>query len=173
MAEQSVIGTYDKMEAAENAIRALDRGGFPIKQVSIIGQDLQSERDVHGFVTTGDVAKSGAGVGAWVGGIFGLLVGAAVLFVPGFGPLIVAGPVAAWLLGGIEGAIVGAAGGGILGGLIGLGVSRDHVVKYEEEVKAGHYLLVAHGSAEEVTRAQRILDGTGAGEVVAHVPASA
>ena len=64
-----------------------------------------------------------------MGGIFGLLVGAAVLFVPGFGPLIVVGPAAAWLLGGIEGAIVGAAGGGILGGLVGLGVSRDHIVQ--------------------------------------------
>ena len=64
MPEQSVIVTYDTMEAAESAIRDLDGGGFPVKQVSVIGQDLQSERDVHGFVTTGDVAKSGAGMGA-------------------------------------------------------------------------------------------------------------
>src|SRR5947209_2743301 len=155
MPEHSVIVTYATMEAAESAIRALDRGGFPVKQVSVIGQDLQSERDVHGFVTSGDVAKSGAGVGSWVGGLFGLLVGAAVLFVPGFGPLIVVGPAAAWLLGGIEGAIVGGAGGGILGGLVGIGVSREHVVKYEEEVKAGKYLVVAHGSADELARAQR------------------
>ena len=154
MADQSVIGTFDTVQGAEDAIRALNQGGFPIQQVSIIGQDLKSERDVHGFVTTGDVAKTGAGIGAWVGGLFGLLVGAAVLFVPGFGPLIIAGPAAAWLLGGIEGAIVGAAGGGILGGLIGVGVSRQHIVKYEEQLKAGKSLVVAHGSAEDVARAR-------------------
>ena len=66
MAEQSVIGTYATLQGAEDAIRTLDHGGFPIKQVSVVGQNLESDRDVHGFVTTGDVAKSGAGVGAWV-----------------------------------------------------------------------------------------------------------
>jgi hypothetical protein len=173
MVTHSVIGMYDTMQEAENAIRALDRAGFPIQQVSVIGQNLQSERDVHGFVTVGDIAKVGAGTGAWVGGLFGLLVGAAVLFVPGFGPLIVVGPAAAWLLGGIEGAVVGALGGSILGGLIGLGVSKEHIVKYEEELKAGKYLVVAHGSPEDVARAQSVLHATGAGAVAAHGVAGA
>ena len=74
--ENSVIGVYENMAAAEEAVRQLDKGGFPIKQISIIGQDLQSEKEVHGFITTGDVAKSGAGTGAWMGGLFGLLIGA-------------------------------------------------------------------------------------------------
>jgi hypothetical protein len=40
----------------------------PAEQVSIMGQDLHSETQVHGFVTAGNVAKTGAKSGAWVGG---------------------------------------------------------------------------------------------------------
>ncbi len=168
MSNQSVVGVYDDMPKAEEAVRMLDKGGFPIKQVSIVAQDLESEKEVHGYVTAGDVAKSGAGTGAWVGGLFGLLVGAAFIWVPGFGPLLVAGPFAAMLLAGIEGAIAGAAGGGLLGALVGWGVSRDHILKYEEKLKGGKYLLIAHGSAAEVERARTLLQITDADELDVH-----
>jgi hypothetical protein len=167
--ENSVIGVYENMAAAEEAVRQLDKGGFPIKQISIIGQDLQSEKEVHGFITTGDVAKSGAGTGAWMGGLFGLLIGAAFIWVPGFGPLMAAGPFAAALLGGIEGAVAGAAGGGLLGTLAGWGVSKQHIVKYEEHLKGGKYLVIAHGSQAEVEKAKNILSEDIAVEVTAHV----
>ena len=167
--ENSVIGVYKNMAAAEEAVRQLDKGGFPIKQISIIGQDLQSEKEVHGFITTGDVAKSGAGTGAWMGGLFGLLIGAAFIWVPGFGPLMAAGPFAAALLGGIEGAVAGAAGGGLLGALAGWGVSKQHIVKYEEHLKSGKYLVIAHGSQAEVEKAKNILSEDTAVEVTAHV----
>ena len=96
----------------------------------------ESEREVHGYVTAGDVAKGrGPAPGLGWAGFFGLLFGAAFLWVPGFGPLLVAGPLSAALLGGVEGALAGAAGGGLLGALFGWGVSRQHILKYEERVK--------------------------------------
>jgi hypothetical protein len=169
MSEQSVIGVYHAMSEVEEAVRMLDKGGFPIKQVSIVAQDMESEKQVHGYVTTGDVAKSGAGSGAWVGGLFGLLVGAAFIWVPGFGPLLVAGSFATMLLGSIEGVMAGAAGGGLLGALVGWGVSKQHIIRYEEHLKSGKYLLMTHGSTAEVTRAHNILQGTGAAELTDHV----
>jgi len=168
MSEQSVVGVYPTMSEAEEAVRMLDRGGFPIQQVSIVAQNLESEKEVHGYVTVGDIAKSGAGTGAWVGGLFGLLIGAAFIWVPGFGPLVVAGPLAAMLLGGIEGLVAGAAGGGLLGALVGWGVSKEHILKYEERLKGGKYLVIAHGSAEEVAKAHNILEGSGATELNVH-----
>lgn len=168
MSEQSVIGVYPTMSDTEKAVSLLDKGGFPIDQISIVAQDMESEKQVHGYVTTGDVAKAGAGTGGWVGGLFGLLVGAAFIWVPGFGPLLVAGPFAAMLLGGIEGIVAGAAGGGLLGALIGWGVSRKHILKYEEHLRGGKYLLVAHGSADEVARAHTILQDSGADSVTRH-----
>lgn len=168
MNPQSVIGVYESLSGAEEAVRRLDRSGFPIRQISIVARDLESEKEVHGYVTTGDVVKSGAGTGAWVGGLFGILLGAAFLWVPGFGPLLVAGPFAAALAGGIEGAVAGAAGGGLLGALFSWGVSRKHILKYEEHLRGGKYLLIAHGNHDEVERARETLAGTNPTELNVH-----
>jgi len=153
--------------------REIEQRRISNQQVSIVAQDLESERQVHGFVTAGDVAKSGAGTGAWVGGLFGLLIGAAFVWVPGFGPLLVAGPLAAMLLGGIEGAVAGAAGGGVLGALFGWGISKKHILKYEEVVKGGKYLVIANGSEDEVKKAHSILDQTNADELNLHASSEA
>jgi hypothetical protein len=173
MNNQSVIGVYDNMPKAEDAVRALGTGGFPIEQISVVAQDLQSEKQVHGYVTTGDVAVDGAATGAWMGGLFGILVGAAFMWVPGFGPLLVAGPLAAMLVGGIEGALAGAAGGGLMGALVGWGVSRKHILKYEEHVKGGKYLVIAHGTSDQVMTARDILRQTNVEELNLHTAAVA
>ncbi len=148
------------------------QSNFPIQQVSLVSQNLQSERTVHGFITTRDVAKSGAGIGAWTGGLFGLLVGAAFLWVPGFGPLVVAGSLASILLGGIEGALAGAAGGGLLGALAGWGISKEHILKYEDQIKGGKVVVIAHGSAEDVANARRILEGSAQQDLMQHTAAT-
>ena len=92
----------------------------------------------------------------------------ALVFVPAVGPLLVAGPFAASLLAGVEGAIAGAGAGGLLGALAGLGVSKQHIVKYEDQLKAGKYLVLAQGSAEDIARAESILQTTAPTEVTAH-----
>jgi hypothetical protein len=112
----------------------------PAGQVSIVGQDLHSETQVHGFVSTGDVAKTGAKTGAWVGGLFGVLSGAALLFVPGVGALVVLGPLAAGAVAAAEGA---AAGGG-LGAVLGHFIAKKHVPKYSRHLEAGNYLVLRH-----------------------------
>ena len=166
--EQSVVGIYKTMDEAEQAARALDMAGFPVKQVTIVTRDISSEKTVHGYVTAYDVSKRGAKEGAWLGGIFGLLVGAAFLWVPGVGAVIVAGSLATALLGGVEGALVGSALGGLLSGLAAWGISQQHILKYEEVVKGGKVLVIGHGSAAEVKKAQAILAATGATELTSH-----
>ena len=136
----AVVGVYDSMKDAEAAVRTLLEQGVPAEQVSIVGQDLHSETEVHGFVTTGDVAKTGAATGAWVGGLFGVLTGAALLFVPGVGALIVLGPLAAGALAAAEGAV---AGGG-LGAVLGHFIAKRHVPKYSQHLEAGKYLVLRH-----------------------------
>lgn len=173
MTMQSVIGVYGTISQAEDAVQALDQGGFPIQHISVVAQDLQSEKEVHGYVTAGDLAKGGATTGAWMGGLFGLLIGAAFIWVPGFGPLLIAGPLAAMLLGGIEGAVAGAAGGGLMGALIGWGVSDKHILKYEEHVKGGKYLVIAHGTDDQVMVAHDILRHTDVEEVNVHANVAA
>jgi hypothetical protein len=166
---QSVIAVYDRISAAEAALRDLDRAGFPTKQVSFVSQQLHNDDQVHGFITThDDHIKGGAITGAWVGGIFGLVTGVAFLAVPGFGPLLAAGHLASVLLGSIEGAAIGAAGGGFLAALANCGVAEHYLPPYEAALKEGKCMVFAHGSAEEVTLAHNVLKDTGAADVQIH-----
>jgi hypothetical protein len=90
MAEHSVVGVYDTMTQAEEAVHTLDQAGFPLKQVSIVTQNLVSDKTMHGYIMPGDdLTARGAATGAWMGGLLSVLIGVAFLWVPGFGPLLV------------------------------------------------------------------------------------
>ena len=108
----SIVAVYQRpRRRPRSAVRQLHEAGFAMGDLSIIGRDFQMSEEPVGFVSAGDYAKAGAGTGAWFGGLFGLLVGAAFLIVPGVGPVVVAGPLAAAVLAGLEGAIAGTAPG--------------------------------------------------------------
>src|SRR5215217_7101996 len=148
-AGSSVIAVYPDHASAENAVRLLHKEGFSMRDLSIVGREFQVSEEPVGFVSTGDFAAAGAGTGAWVGGLFGLLMGAAFLILPGLGPVIVAGPLSMALLGGLEGALAGAALGALGGALVGWGVPHEQALKYELNVKAGKFLVIARGTAED------------------------
>lgn len=163
--ENIISGHFSTHESAEGAVRALGESGVPMKNVSIVAQNLQTTEQVQGFITTADVAGAGASTGAWWGGFFGLLFGSAFLWIPGFGPLIVAGWLASSLLGMLEGAAVGAAGGGLVGALMGYGLSKDKAIKYESVVLASNYLVLMHGDQAQVMTARGVLEGLHAAEI--------
>lgn len=152
-----IVAVYPDHATAEAAIRLLYQEGFAMADLSIVGRDFQSTEEPVGFVSIGDYAASGAEAGAWVGGIFGLLIGAAFVVLPGIGPIVVAGPLSAALLGGIEGALAGAAIGGLAGALIGWGIPHEHAIKYESQVKAGKFLVIARGTSESIQLAEQLL----------------
>jgi hypothetical protein len=162
--DRAVIGVFPSIDDAQAAVEKLAAAGFPIDRISIVGKDLQSEIRVNGFVTTGDIAGPSAATGAWVGGLFGLLAGAAFLFIPGAGPLIVLGPLAAAAVGAAEGALIG---GGV-GALLGHFVEQKHIPKYEQLVRAGSYLVIVHGTEDDVARAQQLLTEAGSSDVERH-----
>src|ERR1700746_50343 len=99
-------------------------------------------------------------MGALWGGFWGLLFGAAFFWVPGVGPLLVAGPVSAAIVAALESAVV-VGGVSVLGAaLYSIGIPKDSVLRYETAIKVNKYLLVAHGTAAEVARAKDILKTT-------------
>jgi hypothetical protein len=106
--------------------------------------------------------------GAFWGGIWGPLVGAAFFFIPGIGPVLVAGPLVTSIVAALEGAAVVGGLGAIGGALFSLGVPRDSIIRYESALKANKFLLVAHGTAAEVAKAQDILKTTGPAEANVH-----
>jgi uncharacterized membrane protein len=168
MSKSSTVAVFDTIAQAEEGVRELTDKGIAAENISLIAKDMQCEKQVHGFVTSCDVAKQVAGNSAWFGGLCGVLVGGAFLWIPGVGPLVVAGSLTSALLGGIEGAVGGAALGGVLGWLSALGIGKQHIVKYEDHIKAGKYLLFVHGSKEEADKSQRILSGIENKEIHRH-----
>jgi uncharacterized membrane protein len=155
--DSRVVAVYPDHPSAEEAVRRLVKEGFEMKDESIVGRDFQVEEEPIGFVSARDLIGTGAGTGAWVGGLFGLMIGAAFLALPGAGPVIVAGPLSAALLGGLEGALAGAAVGVLSGALVGLGIPRDQALKYEAQVKAGKLLVLVRGGGKQIERARALL----------------
>jgi hypothetical protein len=153
----SIVAVHPDHASAEHAIRQLHEAGFAMSDLSIIGRDFQLSEEPVGFISAGDYARAGAGTGAWFGGLFGLLVGAAVLILPGVGAVVVAGPLAAAILAGLEGAIAGTALGSLTGALIGWGIPRERAIKYETQIKGGKFLVVVRGVPEVIARARSLL----------------
>ena len=94
----AVIAIYDTHSTADNAVKELQRSGFDMKKLSVIGKDYQTDEQVVGFYNAGDRMKYWGKLGAFWGGLFGLLLGAALFWVPGIGPIVVAGPLTAWIV---------------------------------------------------------------------------
>ena len=154
------VAVFPSHEDAERAVIELQRAGFDMTRLSIVGADYHTEEHVIGYYNTGDRMRAWGRAGAFWGGIWGLLFGAAFLVVPGLGPVLVAGPLVAAIVGGLESSIVVGGLSALGAGLVSLGVPKNSVLDYESAIQAGKYLLVAHGAEAEVNRAREILKTT-------------
>jgi hypothetical protein len=97
-----------------------------------------------------------------------MLVGSAFFMIPGVGPVMVAGSAVAWIVGALESAVVVGGLSALGAGLYSIGIPKYSALKYESSIKAGKFLLIAHGTAEEAEAARRILASTGAEELNVH-----
>ena len=164
----AVVAIYDTHTQAEEAVKELQRSGIDMKKLSIVGKDYHTDEQVVGYYTTGDRMKYWGKLGAFWGGLWGMLFGAAFFAIPGIGPVLVAGPLVAWIVGALEGAAVVGGMGAIGAGLCSIGIPKDSVVRYEKAIKSDKFLVLAHGAANEVARVKGIIETTRPAEVVVH-----
>jgi uncharacterized membrane protein len=164
----AVVGIYRSHTEAEKSVKELQRSGFDMKKLSIVGKDYHTEEHVVGYYNTGDRMKVWGKQGAFWGGLWGLLFGSALFFIPGIGPLIVFGPLVTWIVAGLEGAAVAGGLSALGAALYGIGIPKDSVMQYETAVKSDQFLVIAHGTTDDVTKARRIFEATGAASVAAH-----
>jgi len=155
------VAIYDSHAKAETAVKALQRAGFDMKRISIIGRDYHTEQHVLGFLNAGDRAKIYGKFGAFWGGLMGVLFGSAMLFVPVVGHVIVLGPLAAAVFGGLEGAVLVGGISALAGALMAVGIPKNSVLRYETALKADNFMLVVHGDAQEIERARGLLKASG------------
>jgi hypothetical protein len=156
----SVIAVYDTHAGAEEGVKELQRAGVDMRTLSIIGKDTHADERVTGYYNSGDRMKYWGKNGAIWGGFWGLLFGSAFFAIPGIGPVLVAGPVVAWIVGALEGAAIVGGMSAIGAGLYGMGIPKDSVLQYETDLKTDRFLLLVNGSATEVAKAKEIIEGT-------------
>lgn len=163
------VAVYNRHTQAEEAVKALQRAGFDMKKISIIGRDYETDEHVVGFLNAGDRAKVFGKWGAFWGGLMGMLFGSALMFVPVVGHVIVLGPLAAMLFGGLQGAVVVGGISALAGALMAVGIPKDSVLRYEVALKANKFMLVVHGDAQEIQRAHELLKSSGLASFDHHV----
>jgi len=154
----SVVAVYPSHLAAEAAIKQLQQSGFDMKKLSIVGRDYHTDEHVVGYYNAGDRMKAWGKTGAFWGGLWGFLLGSAFFWIPGLGPLLVAGPLVSWIVGALEGAVVVGGLSAIGAGLYSLGIPKDSIFQYETALKTGKFVLIAHGSFNDTILAKGILD---------------
>jgi hypothetical protein len=144
------------------ALDELARSRLDLRQVSVVGADFHTEENVYGYYSTGRRLEAWGSFGSFWSGAWAVLVGGGFFFVPGIGPLLIAGPVTGWLVTALEsGAMVhglsplGAA-------LVGRGVPPELMRDYEAAVRSSEFLLITSGPLASMSKARPLVESTGA-----------
>ena len=164
----SAVGVFRNHQDAEAAVKELQKSGFDMKKLSVVGKDYHTEENVIGYYNTGDRMATWGKFGLFWGAIWVLLFGSAFFIIPGIGPVIVGGPLVTWILGALETAVVTGGLTALGGALTGIGIPKDSVLRYETALNANKFVLVAHGTAQEVEKAKSILAQSKAEEANIH-----
>ena len=151
--KRALVGVFDDRSAAEQAVDSLHRAGFAHDQVGFAIRGTDAIRGGMIVDTVGTKDGKGAAAGMVTGGMIGGMLAAAVsLLIPGVGPIVAGGVLAAFF----GGAIAGTAVGGILGAMAGLGVSEEEAKFYEKEFNEGR-AIVAVKAEDRTAQASQIL----------------
>ena len=155
-----IVAIYPSYAAAEAAVKKLQQSGFDLKKLSIVGRDCDTDEPIVGCHKVGDRMNVWGKTDTFGGRLCGLLFCAAFFWIPGFGPLLVAGPLVSRIDGALEGALVVDGLSEIGAGLCGLGIPKDSIFRYETALRAGKFVLIGHGVLADTTHAREILHRT-------------
>jgi len=156
----SVVAIYDTHDQAEQAVKELQEAGVDMKSLSIAARNMHVQEQVVGYYTLGDRMMHWGKLGAFWGGLWGLLFDSALFSIPGIGPILLAGPLVSWMLAVLEGAVVFGGMSALGAALISVGIPKHSVIQYEAALKADKFLLILHDRPEAVALAKDILTGT-------------
>jgi hypothetical protein len=144
---------------AEQAIQTLMKGGLDASKISLIGKGYHSEEQPVGFYTTGDKVIAWGSNGAFWGSMWGILMAPAVFFLPPLGVVALAGPIVSVLVSALEGAVVVGGLSAVGAALTRIGVDKNAIVQYESALKVDKYLLIVHGTDDDITKAKALYAG--------------
>ena len=158
MSHPLVLGLFDDPTAAAAAARALRGLGLAAQQVSIVAPS----HDAEGELAEAAGASPGSELedsrpASRLGELSAHLIAAVALMLPGIGPIVADGPLAAGL-----GEAAGHVAGGLARMLERVGLSADEAERWESRVENGALLVGAHTDASGATAAGEAMRTNGA-----------
>ena len=161
MSHPLVVALFPNPDAAAVAARELHAAGVTREQISIITRNHDEEstfaKDVGG---TPGVEIEDSRAAARLGQLSGYLLAAIALVLPGIGPIVAAGPLAAGL-----GEAAGHAAGGVASALTGAGLAPGRANALERAVESGAILLGVHTVESQLDVVRSVLRTAGATEI--------
>ena len=155
--DDAVVAIFADHPDADAAVKKLADAGFQMKQLSVVGKGFHTEEQAVGFYNMGEWVRFWGSRGAFWGGLWGLFFGGLFLTIPIVGHVVVLGYLAAAALSAVEGAVVMGGLSALGAALSSIGVPKDSIVQYETAIKTDGFLVMAHGTVDEVGRAKAIL----------------
>ncbi|MPZ21501.1 MAG: hypothetical protein GEV06_26965 [Luteitalea sp.] len=161
MAHPLILALFDVPEAAVDAARAMRALGVPADRLSVVARTHDDEGDI--------AARAGGTPGAeiedsrpagWLGELGAQLVALVALVLPGIGPIVSAGPLAAE-----AGETAGHLAGGLHRVLARAGVEEALIDRWQARVRAGAVLLGVHTSDANVPAVQQTLIAHGSSDL--------
>lgn len=139
---KKVFGTYQNVHDAQRAVEELLNMGYTSEEISVISKNAEEIGTIEGVETATETGlKAGAATGATLGGLGGLLASLGMLAIPGIGPILAAGPIAATLAGAVTGGALGGTIGTLGGALIDAGVDETDAKYLDERFDAGDVIV--------------------------------
>ena len=153
----TAIAVFDTHEQADSAVRSLVAAGFAMKDLSVVGKGSHVEDHPVGFYNIGDRVRFWGKRGVVWGGLWGMFFGGLFMTIPVVGSVIILGYLAVIVAASIEGAVTVGGLSALAGALSKIGLPHDRVVQYESVVEADNFLVMAHGTSDEMDRARTVL----------------
>jgi uncharacterized membrane protein len=168
MSKNSCVAVFNTHEEAEQAIAELHHAGIDMKRLTVVGKGYERAEHVKGYYNAIDRVKFWGKRGAFWGGMWGIIFSPAFMFVPVAGSVTVGRILLSTFASGLSTAVFTGGLSAIGAALYSIGIPKNSVIKYEAAIKLEKYLLIFHGTRNEVERASDILGTLEDAEIVSH-----
>ena len=164
---KTITRVYDDYPTAEETVRVLRGAGLAASNIGLVASNADGwhrpgassvspihDKDRDGKDDRAEGAATGGGVGAILGGAAGAAAGLGMIAIPGIGPVVAAG----WLAALAAGAVGGGVAGGLIGALVESGTSKENAQLYAEAVRRGGAIVTARVSDDDEAQYTAIMD---------------
>ena len=164
---KTITRVYEDYAMAEETVRELRGAGLGASNIGLVASNADGwhrpgassvspihDKDRDGKDDRAEGAATGGGLGAILGGAAGAAAGLGMIAIPGIGPVVAAG----WLAALAAGAVGGGVAGGLIGALVESGTSKENAQLYAEAVRRGGAIVTAKVSDDDEAQYTAIMD---------------